>query len=382
MNSRIYLSPPHMSEQDFQLISDAFRSNWIAPLGPHVEAFETEFAEKLGIKHAVALSSGTAALHLALLAVGVQPGDEVITASLTFVATANAIRYCGAKPVFLDSETSSWNLDPNLLEQQLRTAADVGQLPAAVLAVDVFGQCADYAAIGRICKEYGVPLVEDAAESLGATYQGKPAGTHADIACFSFNGNKIITTSGGGMLATEDSAWAERVRFLATQARLPGSYYEHEDVGFNYRLSNLLAAVGRGQLQTLDEKVEQRRANFREYEEELGSLPGVTMMPEPADCRSTRWLTCVLIDHQQFGCNPEEVRLALEAENIEARRIWKPMHMQPVNADCRKVGGTVSKAIFHNGLCLPSGSSLTAEEQQRVVDTFKACPSRESREAA
>ena len=378
MTSRIYLSPPHMSEDDFRMLSEAFDSNWIAPLGPHVDAFEQEFAQKVGVEHAVALSSGTAALHLAMIAVGVQPGDEVITASLTFVATANAIRYCGAKPVFLDSQRSSWNLDPTLLENELRRAAESGRLPAAVLAVDVFGQCADYATIRKLCQEFEVPLIEDAAESLGATYRGKPAGSLADIACFSFNGNKIITTSGGGMLATSNKAWADRARFLSTQARLPGAHYEHKDVGFNYRLSNLLAAVGRGQLSTLDEKVDKRRAVFRHYESTLGSLPGIEMMPELADCRSTRWLTCVLIDREKFGCEPEDVRLALEVENIEARHIWKPMHLQPVNADCRMVGGAVCEDIFHRGLCLPSGSSLTRSEQARIVNIVESCRHRVS----
>lgn len=373
MTSRIYLSPPHMTEDDFQLLSDAFQSNWIAPLGPHVDAFEREFAEKVGVEHAVALSSGTAALHLALLAAGVEPEDEVITASLTFVATANAIRYCGAKPVFLDCEPQSWNLDPNLLEQELRRAASAGKLPAAVLAVDVFGQCASYEEIAKLCKEFEVPLIEDAAESLGATYQGKPAGSLADIACFSFNGNKIITTSGGGMLVTPNGAWADRARFLSTQARLPGFIYEHEDIGFNYRLSNLLAAVGRGQLSSLDEKVEKRRAIFRRYETELGSLEGIEMMPEPADRRSTRWLTCVLIDRERFGSGPEEIRQSLEASNIEARHIWKPMHLQPVNTDCRMIGGSVCEEIFRRGLCLPSGSDLSKHDQERILSIVASC---------
>lgn len=370
---RLYLSPPHMSEEDFQLLSDAFHSNWIAPLGPHLDAFEQEFAKKLKVTHAIALSSGTAALHLALLAAGVKPGDEVITSSLTFVATANAIRYCGAKPVFIDSERSSWNMDPNLLENELRHAADQDQLPAAVIAVDVFGQCADYASISELCRQYKVPLIEDAAESLGAEYHGCPAGTLADIGCFSFNGNKIITTSGGGMLVTKSNEQAEQVRHLATQARMPTPHYEHEDIGYNYRLSNLLAAIGRGQLRVLDERVNRRRQNYCDYLDRLGDLPGLEFMPETEEGRSTRWLTCLLVDPGLFGATANDVRLALEAENIEARPVWKPMHLQSVNSDCRVRGGQVAEALFQRGLCLPSGSNLLSHDLDRVASIVARC---------
>jgi dTDP-4-amino-4,6-dideoxygalactose transaminase len=379
---RIYLSPPHMSEEDFRLLSDAFHSNWIAPLGPHIDAFEKEFENLMGGGHAVALSSGTAALHLALQVVGVKPGDEVLVSTLTFVASANAVHYCGAKPVFIDSDRTSWNLDPNLVADELRLADQQGRLPSAVLATDVFGQCVDYEAIVDACQKYEIPLIEDAAESLGAEYQGKPAGTLGDIGCFSFNGNKIITTSGGGMLVTKNAHWAERVRHLATQARLPAAHYQHEEIGYNYRLSNLLAAVGRGQLSVLQERVDQRRANYQFYKDSLGKLPGIKFMPELDRGRSTRWLTCVLITPELLGCSAENLRLSLEAENIEARPIWKPMHLQPVYADCRIRGGNVSEEFFKYGLCLPSGSSLTEEDRERVVKVIFATVERSKSKAA
>jgi len=366
--NRIYLSPPHMSEEDFSLLSEAFHSNWIAPLGPHLDAFEKEFATKMGGGHAVALSSGTAALHLALKVVGVEAGDEVLVSTLTFVASANAVQYCGAKPVFVDSDRTSWNLDPNLVADELRLADRRGQLPSAVLAVDVFGQCADYEGILDACQRYEIPLIEDAAESLGADYQGKPAGTLGNIGCFSFNGNKIITTSGGGMLVTKNARWAEAVRHLATQARMPTPHYEHEAVGYNYRLSNLLASIGRGQLRVLDEHVERRRANYQFYERHLGKLPGIEFMPEMEQSLSTRWLTCLLITPEEFGCGANELRLALEAENIEARLLWKPMHLQPIHQEFRVCGGSVAEDIFRRGLCLPSGSSLSQQDLERIVD--------------
>ncbi len=370
--ARIYLSPPHMSRHERNLLLDAFDSNWVAPLGPHVDAFEREFADKIGMREAAAVSSGTAALHLALMLLGVGRGDEVVTSSLTFAATANAITYQGAKPVFIDSERRTWNMDPDLLAKELRTGARRGKLPKAVVVVDIYGQCADYDQISEICGRYDVPVVEDAAESLGATYRGRPAGTFGTIGCFSFNGNKIITTSGGGMLATQRKDFAQRARFLATQAREPAPYYQHSHVGYNYRMSNLLAAVGRGQLRVLDDRVASRRANFDFYRETLGSLPGIAFMPEHVAGRSTRWLTCMTIDPHEFGADREEVRLALERQNIEARPVWKPMHLQPVFAGCRMRGGAVCEGVFEHGLCLPSGSSLTEEDLLRVVNTVRA----------
>ena len=371
-HDRIYLSPPHMSAEDFQLLTDAFNSNWIAPLGPHVDAFEQEFVERMGGGYAVALSSGTAALHLALQVAGVKQGDEVLVSTLTFVASANAVQYCGARPVFIDSERTSWNLDPNLVADELRQADRRGRLPSAVLAVDVLGQCADYGAILDACQRYDVPLIEDAAESLGADYRGKPAGTLGDAGCFSFNGNKIITTSGGGMFVTKEKRWADAVRSLASQARCPTPHYEHEAVGYNYRLSNLLASIGRGQLRALNERVRQRRANFKFYEQHLGNLPGIEFMPESDQGNSTRWLSCVLVNSKQFGCSSEYVRLALEAENIEARPLWKPMHLQKIHKDFRVRGGAVAEDLFQRGLCLPSGSSLRRRDLERIVNVIKS----------
>lgn len=370
--SRIYLSPPHMSPAERELLLEAFDSNWIAPLGPHVEAFEREFAEKVGVKYAVALASGTSALHLALLILGIKPGDDVATSTLTFVATANAIRYVGANPVFIDSQECSWNLDPELLAIELREASLRGRPIKAVLAVDILGQCADYDAIQALCQEYQIPLIEDAAESLGATYQNKPAGGFGDIGCFSFNGNKIITTSSGGMLVTANKEWADRARFLATQARDPFPHYEHSVVGYNYRMSNLLAAIGRGQLSVLDERVQSRQSNYEFYEKTIGTLPGIVMAPELPAGRSTHWLSCITVDPELFGATREDIRLALEQENIESRPVWKPMHMQPVYATCRTRGGTVAENLFADGLCLPSGSNLTTADLNRIVNVIQS----------
>jgi dTDP-4-amino-4,6-dideoxygalactose transaminase len=369
---RVYLSPPHLSGDEQALVADAFASNWIAPLGPHVDAFEQEIAHAVGVGHAAALSSGTAALHLAMRLLGVGPGDEVLCSTFTFSATVNPVVYEGASPVLVDCDTSSWCMDPNLLEDELHRLDAAGRKPKAVVTVDLYGQCADYRAIAPLCERYGVPLVEDAAEALGATCAGKPAGGFGRLGVLSFNGNKIITTSGGGMLVSDDTALIARARFLATQAREPAPHYEHRELGFNYRMSNLLAAVGRGQLRTLAERVTARRRNFEAYREGLGSLPGVSFMPEPAYGRSNRWLSCVSFEPAEFGATREDVRIALEAENIEARPFWKPMHMQPVFSGCRRVGGHVSASLFQNGLCLPSGSALREAERNRVIDRIKA----------
>lgn len=367
---RIYLSPPHMLGHEKEMLLDAFDSNWIAPLGPHVNAFEKEFAEAVNVKHAVALSSGTAALHLALLLAGVKEGDEVLTSSFTFVATTNAIKYVGAEPVFIDSDEATWNMDPNLLEEELKECHRKGKRPAAVLVVDIVGQCANYEAITRICKQYDVPIIEDAAEALGAKYHAKPAGTFGEMACFSFNGNKIITTSGGGMLVTDNEDWAKQARHLATQAREDVPYYEHTKIGFNYRMSNLLAAVGRGQLSGLEGIVKKRRAIFDYYKQELGTQPGLTWMPEPNGFFSTRWLSCLLIDQEQFKASNEDVRNHLESHNIESRQLWKPMHLQPVFSDCRRRGGRVAESLFATGLSLPSGTGLTTEDLDRIIKIF------------
>lgn len=378
---RIYLSPPHVSNVEREMLLDAFDSNWIAPLGPHVDALETEFAEVCGTADSAALSSGTAALHLSLLLLEIEAGDEVWTSTLTFAATANAIRYVGAKPVFLDSDFKTWNMNPNLLEDALRAAAAVGRLPKAIIVVDLYGQCADYQNIIAICDHYEIPIIEDAAEALGAKYQDKPAGSFGKIGCFSFNGNKIITASGGGMIVSDNLEYCEKARFLASQARDAAAYYQHSQIGYNYRMSNLLAAVARGQLTVLNERVRSRRENFKTYCEFLAGLPGLDFMPEPAGFLSTRWLTCMTVDEHAFGLDAATLNTILAAENIEARPVWKPMHMQPVNSQCRSLGGAVAERLFDTGICLPSGSSLTFDDLQRVCQVIvsahqKACSSK------
>ncbi len=370
MSERLWLSPPHMGPDERQLLIEAFDSNWIAPLGPHVDAFEREIAQRCGVAHAAATSSGTAALHLALVMLGVGPGDEVVAPTLTFSATVNPIVYQGATPVLLDSERATWNLDPNLLEDELRAADARGKRPKAVISVDLYGQCADYDAIVPLCQRYGVPLVEDAAEALGASWAGRPAGSFGRMAALSFNGNKIITTSGGGMLLSDEADLTERARFLATQARDPAPHYQHSAIGYNYRLSNLLAAVGRGQLRVLDDRVAARRAHFRAYTQALGALPGVAMMPHDPRGEPNAWLSCLTIDPAALGTDREAIRLHLMAADIESRPVWKPMHLQPVFAGCRIRGGAVSEQLFRDGLCLPSGSSMTAAQRERVVRTF------------
>ncbi len=365
-----------MGTVERELLLDAFDSNWIAPLGPHVDAFEREMCELLGIGHAAALSSGTAALHLSLLILGVEPGDEVITSTLTFSATANAVTYCGARPVFVDSSQETWNIDPGILAEELKSCADRGKLPKAVIPVDLYGQCADYAPITEICARYEVPIIEDAAEALGASYRGHAAGTLGSMAVLSFNGNKIITTSGGGMLLSDNEEWIKRTRYLATQARDFAPHYQHSTIGYNYRMSNLLAAVGRGQLRVLDDRVSARRANNRFYREALSKVQGITFLPEASYGRSNCWLTCILIDPKEFGASTEEIRIHLESQNVEARPVWKPMHMQPAFSDCRKRGGDVSVGLFEHGLCLPSGSNLNPSERELVVELIRSVPGR------
>jgi len=369
--TRIYLSPPHMSGRELELVREAFASNWIAPLGPHVDAFERELAEKVGVRYAAALSSGTAGLHLALLLLGVGTGDEVLCSDLTFAATAFAITYVGAVPVFVDCDRATWNMDPALLGEALEDRARRGRLPKAVIVVDLYGQSADWDPILAACGRYGVPVIEDAAEALGATYRGRPAGSFGRFGVFSFNGNKIITTSGGGMLVSDDGEAIARARKLATQAREPAPHYEHAEIGYNYRMSNLLAAVGRGQLEVLPERVAAKRRVFGWYREALAGLPGVSFMPEAEYGRSTRWLTCLTINRRQAGVTREDVRLALEREDIEARPVWKPMHLQPVFEGAPVFGGAVDEELFERGLCLPSGSALGGSSQDRIVQTIR-----------
>jgi len=367
---RIYLSPPHVLGDEQSLVAEAFSTNWIAPLGPHVDAFEKEFQHVVDVPHALALSSGTAALHLAMELLGVGIGDNVICSSLTFSASANPICYQRATPVFVDCD-ETWTIDPNVLEDALKSGDAAGRTTKAVIVVDLYGQCADYQPILGICDRYGVPLVEDAAEALGATYKGRPSGGFGRLGVFSFNGNKIITTSGGGMLVSHDKELIDRARFLATQARDPAPHYEHSHIGYNYRLSNVLAAIGRGQLKTLTQRVTTRRGIFERYDEGLRDLPGIEFMPEAPYGRSNRWLTCLTINSRLFGADREAVRLALEAENIEARPVWKPMHMQPVFAGKRMFGGAVSERLFRDGLCLPSGSSLSPDDQDLVISIVR-----------
>jgi pyridoxal phosphate-dependent aminotransferase EpsN len=365
---RLFLSPPDVGETERALLLEAFDSNWIAPTGPHVDAFESEFAARVGVEAAVALSSGTAALHLALLMLGVGRGDEVILPTLTFVATANAVRYLGARPVFLDADETTWNVDPALVEEELGEREESGRMPAALMGVDLYGQCADWDAIGASCSRHGVPMVEDAAEALGATYKGRAAGGLAAIGAFSFNGNKVITTSSGGMLVSDDVAFVDRARRLATQARDPAPHYEHSELGFNYRMSNLLAAVGRGQLRHLNEKVARRRAIKGRYRDALEGVPGIAFMPDAPSGAPNNWLTVLTVDLAEFGAGPDDVRLHLETLDIEARPAWKPMHLQPLFADSPRRGGRVAEEIFRTGLCLPSGSSMTDADVDRVVD--------------
>jgi dTDP-4-amino-4,6-dideoxygalactose transaminase len=367
MSHRIYLSPPDVGETERRLLLEAFDSNWIAPLGPHVDEFEREFAAFVGVPHAVALSSGTAALHLALHAMEIGHGDVVLAPTLTFAATVNPIAYVGATPAFIDASRETWTMDPQLLEEELEARRRSGRLPAAVVTVDLYGQCADYDRILEICQRFSVPVIADAAEAVGSTYRKKPAGSFGVCAAFSFNGNKIITTSGGGMLVSEQPAIIERARYFATQARQPLPHYEHADVGFNYRMSNLLAAVGRGQLRSLPDKLKRRRDINQVYRAALAGRPGIAFLPEAPYGRSNCWLTCMLIDPAVAGVTREDVRRHLESFNAEARPVWKPMHLQPVFRTCAVRGGAVAAELFERGLCLPSGSSLTPADQEKVI---------------
>jgi len=369
--SRIFLSPPDVGPAERELLLDAFDSGWIAPVGAHLDAFEREIAGWAGVPHAAALSSGTAALHLALILLGVRRDDEVLVPTLTFVATANAVAYVGATPTFLDADATSWCLDPALLADELDDRARRGRLPKAVITVDLYGQCADYTAITSICAAHGVPIIEDAAEALGASCGGQPAGSFGELAAFSFNGNKIITTSGGGMLVSRDRAHTDRARHLATQARDDQPYYEHSVVGYNYRLSNLLAAVGLGQMRSLRQRVERRRHNYRFYRQALGG-DGLSLMPMADYGRSNCWLTCLLVDVEEFGATPVQICDHLRTTGIEAQPTWKPMHLQPVFQGYPMRGGTVSAGLFGSGLCLPSGSALTDHDRQRVVGAIRS----------
>ncbi len=382
LSAKVWLSSPHLGAEETTFVEEAFRTNWIAPLGPHVDGFERELAQHVGVGHAAALSSGTAAIHLGLLLLGVQPGDVVICSSLTFVGSCNPISQCGAEAVFIDSEPESWNMSPAALKRALLACEAQGRRVKCVLIVNLYGQSADMDALLPICELHGVDVLEDAAESLGATYKGRASGSFGRVAVYSFNGNKIITTSGGGMLVSQDSALIARARKLSTQAREPAKHYEHTEIGFNYRMSNVLAGIGRGQLRVLTERVQQRRAVFARYVAALADMRQLRWMPEPALSMSTRWLSCFEITTPDAKDSVHEVLRMLERHNIEARPVWKPMHMQPLYAtsqyfehgdDCagRYPGGDVSRQLFRAGICLPSGSNLSLAHQTHVIDKLR-----------
>lgn len=373
LGDKILLSTPHMGDAEREFIEEAFRTNWIAPLGPNVDAFERELADHVGIGHAAAVTSGTAAIHLALKLLGIGAGDRVFCSSLTFAASANPIVYLGAEPVFIDSELESWNMSPEALEAALSAARAEGVLPKAVIIVNLYGQSADMDRIVELCNAYAIPIVEDAAESLGASYKGKHSGTFGAIGIYSFNGNKIITTSGGGMLVADDEELIERARFFATQARDPAPHYQHSEIGYNYRMSNILAGVGRGQLTVLEDRVKARRRVFETYQRALADVSAIQWMPEPDWSYSTRWLTAGTIN-PAHGISISTVIAQLAAELIEARPVWKPMHLQPVFADCRfysTENHPVSNRLFETGFCLPSGSNLTEEQMDRTIEALR-----------
>ena len=368
--NRIHLSVPHMGGGEEGYVREAFASQWLSTVGPNLTAFEEQFASYLGLP-AAATCSGTAAIHLGLRLLGVGVGDMVFCSTLTFAASANPIRYLGAEPAFIDSNDSTWNMDPELLQEALQEAADAGRLPKAVVVVHLYGQCADMDPIRAACARYDVPILEDAAEALGATYKKSPAGTLGDVAAFSFNGNKIITTSGGGMLVSPNSEWVEKARFWSQQAREPGLAYEHAELGYNYAMSNVLAGIGRGQLEVLDLRVRQRRAIAFRYRDAFADLPGISLMPQAAYGVHTNWLSCFLVEERELGCTRDELIQALDAHNVEARPVWKPMHLQPLYAECRRYGGAVAEDLSRRGICLPSTSSLSEEDQLRVINCVR-----------
>ncbi len=367
---KIWLSSPHMSGEELKYIQEAFDTNWIAPLGPHVDAFENEVANFVGVKHAAALMSGTAAIHLALVMLGVGSGDEVICQSFTFSASANPIIYQHATPVFVDSETDTWNMDPNLLEEAIKDRILKGRKPKAVILVHLYGQPAKLDEIVQICNRYEIPLIEDAAEALGSEYKAKKAGSFGKFGILSFNGNKIITTSGGGMLISNDEDIIQKARFLSTQARDDAPHYEHTHIGYNYRMSNVLAAIGRGQMSVLQKRIEQRRSVFEHYKTVLSDLPGIHFQPEYKGTLSNRWLTALTIDPKLSKVDREKVRLELAKKNIESRPLWKPMHLQPVFKGVPAYINGTSELLFKNGLCLPSGSNLVRKEIELIIDSI------------
>ena len=372
--NKIWLSSPHLSGHEQKYVQEAFATNWIAPLGPNVDGFEQDLCKYVGVEHAAALSSGTAALHLALVMLGVERDDVVICQSFTFSASANPIVYQGATPVFVDSEPDTWNICPNALETALKSEKSKGKKVKAVIAVHLYGMPAKMQGIAEICQNYEVPLIEDAAEALGSMYLGKKLGSFGLLNVLSFNGNKIITTSGGGALLSNDEHFIKKSRFLATQSRDDAPHYQHSEIGYNYRLSNICAGIGRGQMEVIDERVAQRRNNFEFYERELSAIEGITFQPEAEGSFSNRWLSCLVINPEETGSvTREDIRLKLATQNIEARPLWKPMHLQPVFDGTAYYGGDVAEKLFQDGLCLPSGSNLTEEELAKVMRVIKSC---------
>lgn len=374
IKEKIYLSPPHMSGNEQKYIQDAFDTNWIAPLGRNVDQFEKEVASFVGVSDAVAVSSGTAAIHLALRLLDVGPGDTVFCSTLTFIASANPILYLGANPVFIDSEPDTWNMSPQALERALKDAKAEGALPKAVIVVHLYGQSAKMDEILAICNKYCVPVIEDAAESLGSSYKGKASGTMGAFGIYSFNGNKIITTSGGGMLVSNNRVALSKARFLAAQAKDNAPHYQHSEIGFNYRMSNILAGIGRAQLEVLEDRVRARRLVFNQYKFYLSGLPGVKFMEELENTQSNRWLTTLLIDEKEAGFSSQALLEFLSAENIEARHVWKPLHLQPLFNGApyysHNEEENVAEELFSKGICLPSGSGMTRGQQGRIINTI------------
>jgi dTDP-4-amino-4,6-dideoxygalactose transaminase len=370
-NNRIYLSSPHMSGNEMKYINEAFDQNWIAPLGPNVDAFERTLSEYCGVKHAAALSSGTAAIHLALIILGIKTGDEVLSSSFTFSATVNPIKYLGATPILIDSEADTWNMDPWLLEEAIKDRIKRGKRPKAIITVHLYGMPARMNQILKIAESYEIPVIEDAAEALGSRYMTKPTGSFGTLGILSFNGNKIITTSGGGALISDNEEMIVKARFLSTQARDKAPHYQHTHIGYNYRLSNILAGIGLGQMEVIEDRVKKRRDNFMFYKEHLGNLKGITFIDEPdISFHSNRWLTTIIIDPKKIGINREDLQTKLEKENIETRPLWKPMHLQPVFTGSPSYLSGISEGLFANGLCLPSGSNLTDYDRNRIIKSL------------
>lgn len=369
---RVWLSSPHMGVKEKEYVNEAFETNWVAPLGPNVDAFEKQLAAYVGVKGAVSLSSGSAALHLALLMAGVKQGDVVLCQSFTFAASAFPITYCNAIPVFIDSEEDTWNMDPNLLETAIKEQTSLGKKPAAIIVVHLYGMPAKMNEISRIAQQYKITLIEDAAEALGSTYEKKACGSFGQMGILSFNGNKIITTSGGGAFTSNDEELIRKVRHVSAQAKEPAPYYLHKEIGYNYRMSNICAGIGRGQMEVLPERVKKRREIFEYYQKELGAIEGISFLSEPAGAFSNRWLTTVLFDENIFGAGiNEKIRLDLEKLNIETRPLWKPLHQQPVFENCKAYNNGVSDRLFATGLCLPSGSNISDENLKKVVFEIK-----------